>query len=77
MQPPHTTIEGSRVINVMKLQQYINELTVHSTQCGGSVVLTGEARDGLALFCPVTAPLDHSGDGTEGKGPPRVSSMGV
>ena len=50
-QPPHTptvTIEGSRVINVMKLQQYINELTVHSTQCGGSVVLTGEARDGLA-----------------------------
>lgn len=59
VQPPHiltVTIEGSRVINVMKLQQYINELTVHSTQCGGSIVLTSEARDGLALIlsshCP-------------------------
>lgn len=33
---------------MQKLQQYINELTVHATKCGGSVILTGEERDGLA-----------------------------
>lgn len=42
------TIEGSRIINVHKLQQYIHQLTVHAKQCGASVVLSGEVRDGLA-----------------------------
>ena len=49
--PPPTqpvTIEGSRIINIAKLQEYIIELSIHSTQCGGSVILTGEERDGLA-----------------------------
>lgn len=42
------TIEGSRIINIAKLQQYINELTAHTTQCGGGIVLTGETKEGLA-----------------------------
>ena len=37
---PTVKIEGSIIINIQKLQQYINELTVHATQCGGSVILT-------------------------------------
>ena len=45
---PTVKIEGSRIINIQKLQEYVNELTLHGTQCGGSVVLTGEERDGLA-----------------------------
>ena len=53
---PTVKIEGSRIINIQKLQQYINVLTVHATQCGGSVILTGEEMDWL-LFCPVTVPL--------------------
>ncbi len=42
------TIEGSRIINIQKLQQYISQLTVHTTECEGSVVLAGEVRNGLA-----------------------------
>ena len=45
---PTVKIEGSRIINMQKLQQHINELTVHATKCGGSIILTGEERDGLA-----------------------------
>ena len=48
-QPPTATIEGSRIINIHKLQQYIDHLTVHATKCeGGAVVLSGEVREGLA-----------------------------
>ena len=47
--PQHnTTIEGSRIINIHKLQEYMSELSAHSVRCGGLVVLAGEARDGLA-----------------------------
>ena len=30
-----------------KLKQYINDVAIHSTQCRGTVVSTGEVRDGL------------------------------
>lgn len=43
------TIEGSRIINIHKLQQYINQLASHAAQCGGGeIILSGEVRDGLA-----------------------------
>ena len=42
------TIAGSRIINLERLQEYINTLTIHAAQCGGDIVLTGEKRDGLA-----------------------------
>ena len=41
------TIEGSRIVNIEKLK-YINELTVHASQCGGIMSLAGEKRYGLA-----------------------------
>ena len=41
-------IGGSRIINIDKLQQYTNDLTVHSAGCGGNIVLMGETRQGLA-----------------------------
>ena len=41
-------IEGSRIINIHKLQEYIVDLHAHYVQCGGSVLLSGEVRDGLA-----------------------------
>ena len=44
----HVTIEGSRIINIEKLGYYINDITKHSTNCGGNVTLIGEKRYGLA-----------------------------
>ena len=41
-------ITGSRIINMHRLQQYIDELNVHASKCNGSVVLKGEVREGLA-----------------------------
>ena len=41
-------LEGSRIINLDKLQQYMNNLKVHTTQCGGDIILTGEKKGGLA-----------------------------
>ena len=42
------TVEGSRTINIHKLSEYLNELTVHAAKCGGAFTLDGETRDGLA-----------------------------
>ncbi len=39
-------IEGSRIIS--KLQEYIYDLTKHSSECEGFIILSGESRDGLA-----------------------------
>ena len=44
----HVTIEGSRIINIEKLNKYINDLTVHVSKCGGTTSLAGEKRYGLA-----------------------------
>ena len=41
-------IEGSRIINIDKLKQYMNDLTIHAAQCGGAFTLAGETREGLA-----------------------------
>ena len=43
-------LNGSRIINLSKLQQYIDDLTRIGTQCNGTVTLSGELRDGLASF---------------------------
>ena len=40
--------KGSRIINITKLQQFSNELTLHSSKCTGSIVLSGEQKFGLA-----------------------------
>ena len=44
---PTVTIQGSRIIIVHKLQQYIGQLIVHATRCVGTVVLSGEVWNGL------------------------------
>lgn len=44
----HHRIEGSRIINLHKLQDYVGELNAHNEECRGSVVLSGEVREGLA-----------------------------
>lgn len=41
-------VDGSRIINMDKLQQYIDTLSQHSAKCGGSITLVGEKKDGLA-----------------------------
>lgn len=33
-----------------KLQEYVNNLTIHAAQCGGDILLEGEKRDGLAAI---------------------------
>ena len=42
------SIEGSRIININKLQEYLDDLHKHSSECGGSIILSGESRDGIA-----------------------------
>ncbi len=46
----HDTIDlaGSRIINLHKLNQYTINLDEHSNYCKGSIILTGETRNGLA-----------------------------
>ena len=44
-------------MNLDQLQQYIDELVSHARQCQGSIMLNGETRNGLALFCLVVAPV--------------------
>ena len=41
-------IQGCRIINIDKLQQFSDNLAKHSTWCDGSVILKGESRQGLA-----------------------------
>lgn len=41
-------LEGSRIINLDKLQQYVNELTTHAAKCGSQIILSGEQKSGLA-----------------------------
>ena len=44
----HSEMNGSRIINLNKLQQYTDDLTAHATHCEGSIMLYGETRQGLA-----------------------------
>ena len=41
-------IEGCRIINMDRLQEYTDNLTEHSRTCEGSITLIGENRNGLA-----------------------------
>ena len=41
-------LEGSRLVNIDQLQEYTDELNRHAMQCQGSIVLSGELRNGLA-----------------------------
>ena len=41
-------IDGTRIINIDKLKQYLNDLTIHAAQCGGAFTLAGETREVLA-----------------------------
>ena len=54
------TIGGSRIINMVKLKQYTNDLTCHSARCGGNIVLDGETRHELVSI--LRAP-DSTADG--------------
>ena len=54
-------VDGSRIINLEKLQEYINTLTVHAAQCAGDILLAGEKRDGLAsIISTRCSQCDHS-----------------
>ena len=41
-------LQGSRIVNLENLQQYITTLTAHAAQCSSEIILEGERRDGLA-----------------------------
>ena len=42
------SLEGSRVVNLEKLQQFADDLTQHSTSCEGLITLNQENRAGSA-----------------------------
>ena len=63
----NVSIEGSRMVNLEKLQEYISKLTVHAAQCGGEILISGEKRNGLAAIistrcskCTYTITLETS-----------------
>ena len=41
-------LQGSRIVHLENLQQYIATLTAHAVQCSSEIILEGERRDGLA-----------------------------
>ena len=43
-------LNGSRIVNLEKLQEYIDKLTVHTTKCGSEIKISGEYRNGLAAI---------------------------
>ena len=57
--------QGSRIVNVDKLQQYTNDVTEHTTHCGGSIKLMGESR-GLASTFTGELCVCVTGGGAEG-----------
>lgn len=42
------SFDGSRIVNLDKLQGYVNDLTLHAARCDGNVSLIAEKRNGLA-----------------------------
>lgn len=46
--PEKTLMNGSRSINLDKLQQYTANLSAHASHCQRSMLLYGETRQGLA-----------------------------
>ncbi len=40
--------EGSRIVNLSQLCEYIDQLNAHSSSCNGPIKVTGETRNGLA-----------------------------
>ncbi len=71
------TIDGSRIMNLNKLKEYTDELTLHASRCKGSIILKGETRFGLASIltwqcskCPHKIALETS---PKVKGPSKYS----
>ncbi len=57
-------LEGSRIINLDKLQEFIDQLTAHAAQYSSQIILSGEKKAGLASIlssqcskCSFTIPL--------------------
>ena len=40
-------MQGSRIVNLENLLQYITSLTAHAAQCSSEIILEGERRNGL------------------------------
>jgi hypothetical protein len=54
-------LKGSRIINIEQLLQYSSQLTAHASRCNGSIMLSGETRDGLAsIFTGHCSTCDHT-----------------
>ena len=47
----HVTTEGSRIINIHKLQLFINKLTSHTVRCGGAIILKGDGLASILSTC--------------------------
>ncbi len=70
-------LEGSRIINLGKFQEYIGDLQRHSSECEGSMILCGETRNGFASileskcsYCQKNIAFDTS---KKVKGPKRYT----
>ena len=57
---PQCTIDGCRIVNIQALSEAIHVLTTHSTSCGGSCIIEGETRSGLASVFHATCTKCHA-----------------
>ena len=60
-------LKGSRIINLDKLQEFVDQLTAHAAHCSSQIILSGEKKAGLASIlssqcskCSFTIPLTTS-----------------
>ncbi len=59
-------LKGSRIVNLDNLQEFIDQLMAHASQCDSQIILSGEKKAGLASIvssrcsrCNYNVPLKH------------------
>ncbi len=55
-------LEGSRIVNLDNLQEFIDQLMTHASQCSIQIILSGEKKAGLASIISSRCQLSYSFD---------------
>ncbi len=59
--PPGLVIQGSRLANIDKVNEYANQVARHAASCEGSMELKRESRNGLAsVFTGECSTCEHT-----------------
>ncbi len=50
-------LKGSKIVNLDNLQEFIDQLMAHASQCDSQIILSGEKKAGLASIVRYNVPL--------------------